>query len=172
MDMSFGKSEDADYNFLLVMGKYRNCIFVVDAFVGRWTFQERLNVIQKFARKWPGIPLHIEGDFIQNAIVKEIKYQLPLVKIHTFTSKGQGMNYKDLYEGQKKAAKKGKIHDALVVPLSDQRVYMVEDLPELEMFKQQLVSFPNCEFFDFIDTLAMGFIILRPSARTSMAIFT
>jgi len=171
MDMSFGQSDTADYNVLLVLGKYRNRIFLVDAAIGRWSFADREKEIKRMEERWPGVPLYIEQDFMQNAVIKELRGKLKGLKIHGFTSKGKGQNYKDLYEGQKKASKKGKIHDSLIVPVSDQRVYIAESLPGRETLINQFRSFPNCDYFDYIDTLSMGNIVLGTTKFHKSAVF-
>ena len=90
------------------------------------------------------------------------------LKIHNFTSKGKGQNYKTIYEGEKDAGKKGKIHDSLGVPWTDGRFYIYEGLPGFDELKFQLLQFPKCEMFDCIDTFAMGTIVLRDFASPAV----
>jgi len=170
MDMSFGESEQSDFNVLLVLAKYKNRYFLMDAWVGRWNFDKRLKIIEKAEEKYPGVPLYIEEDFWQLAIIKDIRSKLPHLTIRGFQSKGKGQDFKSMYEGEKKAAKKGKIHDALAVPWNDRRVYIRKDITGLQMLQEQLSQFPNCTYFDYLDTLAMGVIVLRPKGG-SVALF-
>jgi len=171
MDMSFGVSDQSDFNVLLVLGKYKNRYFVEDAWVGRWDFDQRLKIIEEAEEKFPGVPLYIESDFWQIAIIKDIKKKLPHLIIREFQSKGKGKDHRSLYEGEKKASKKGKIHDSLVVPWGDGRIYVRKGLAELQMLKEQSAQFPRCTYFDYLDTLAMGIIVLRPKGA-SVAVFS
>jgi len=169
MDMAFGQSKKADYNVLLVLGKYKNRYFIIKAWVGRWDFAERLSAIRDSEERFPGIPLYIEADFIQNSIVNDIKKALPHLRILKFQSRGKGKEKKTYYEGSTNAAKKGKIHDAVVVPWGDGRIYVNASISNLRMLKEQSAQFPNCDYFDYLDAVAMGFIVLRPKGSSFAA---
>ncbi len=45
MDMAFGESKTADWNVLLVLGLYRQRLFIIDAWIGHWGTQERFKAI-------------------------------------------------------------------------------------------------------------------------------
>jgi len=168
MDLAFGESERSDFNVLLVMALYRRRFFIIDAWVGKWSAQKRIEVIRKFGEKYPGTPLYIEADMAQIAWVKDIRKRVNTVKIRDFISRGKGRNYQILYEGEEKASKKGKIHDALAVPWSDGNFYISKELPCLSDLELQLKQFPRCDVWDIIDTLAMGVIVLRKSMNSAV----
>lgn len=170
MDMAFGASPKSDYNVLLVLAKYKNRYFLLDGWIGRWDFGGRLKAIQEAEDHYPGVPLYIEADYAQNATVNDIKNKVPHLKINKFMSRGKGRDASIYYEGDQKAKKKGKIHDALVTPWNDGLLYFHKNLEHLDMLKEQTAQFPNCDFFDYVDALAMGILILRPIGG-SVAVF-
>ena len=56
----------------------------------------------------------------------------------------------------------------MVTPINDGQLYIPEKLQAIDELKDELVTFPNCSFYDCIDTLAMGVIILRKFINTSV----
>ena len=168
MDMAFGESKKSALNVLYVMGIYRNRIFIFDGWIGRWGTSERISVIKKAEARYPGVPIYIEDDVSQIATVRDIQKKLKHLKVKNFTSKGKGLNYKVIYEGEKDASKKGKIHDSLGVPWTDGRYYIYEKLPGFDELKFQILQFPKCEMFDQIDAVAMGTIVLRDFSQKSV----
>jgi len=164
MDMAFGLKEESDKNVLLVLTFYRGRFFVVDGWSGRWTIDERISIIKEMEAKYPGTPLYVESDLSQIHIVNDLKKKLNHLKIYEFRSRNHGTNYKNLFEGQEKAAKKGKIYDALAIPWSSSKIYLRTDLPVIEDLELQIKQFPRCESYDSIDALSMGIIVLRQFA--------
>lgn len=161
MDVAYGESDSTDLNCMYVMGMYRKRFFIIDAWIGKWSDNDRFNVIKTMERKYGGIPIYVEADLANIMIFKDLKKKFAHLKIRKFISKGKGQAFQHLYEGSPKAAKKGKIHSALTVPWSDGSFYIPDKLEGLEELQNELVTFPNCAYFDCVDTLAMGTIVLR-----------
>jgi hypothetical protein len=162
MDMAFGQSDQAAYTVLVLVAKMTGRYFVQDIWIGRWNFEQRLEVLRAASAAHPQAALWIESDFSQAHVIQEIKRQLPGLHIRNFTSRGQGQKSQVFFTGPN-AAKLGKIYDALVTVLTGHRLYITKTLPDLEGkhgLKMQFLRFPNLQFFDQIDALAMAIIAL------------
>jgi len=160
-DPSFGQSERAANNALIIMGEYQNRYYIIDAWVGHWSRQTRITAFQECIKKYPGLPIYIEEDFMQAKIVIDLLgYFANQFTFRGYRARGQNTKYRDFFAGEgENAGKKAKIADAFERPW-DGSTYCLPDLPYLDEFEEEVKTFPDCERFDIIDAVAMGFLIL------------
>ena len=164
----------SDYDALGVMAYYEGKFWLHEARIGKWNPAQRESVIRELHELYPNAPLYVESDFGQLSMFDDIKRKIPGLVIRGFESRGKGQKKQMLYEGDKKAAKKGKIHDSLAFPISNRQLYICEKIPLLSDpngLKDQIIGFPNITTFDFIDMLAMGVLILKKKQKKEPLIF-
>ena len=170
MDMAFGRN--GDFNAFLLIGYYLNRYWILKAWIGQdWSLTKRMKIIKEANELYPEARIVIEEDYSQLRTILDIRERNPNLMISTFRSQGKGQKYKDLFDGQKKAAKKGKIMDAMEFPFNNRLIYFERNIPYLkdsaESIKTQLTMFPDCEIFDVIDALAMGILVLREASNVA-----
>lgn len=158
-DLAFGESKFADYNVILVFRYYERRLILVDGRIGRWpTLSEKLLNLDVLQRRYPAYPVYIEEDVSQTATVKDVKHERPQYEIIGWESRGKGKQFQQFYEGDKRAAKKGRIHDSVEPFVNQGRFFMAEDL-ESELFeeiKKEMQEFPACTHFDGLDAIAIA----------------
>ena len=160
MDMAFGESEFADYNAVLLLAKYKLHYFLVDAWIGRWDFNKRLEILHAATQKYPDAQLYIESDFWQSALIKQIRVSLPKTREFKSANLVGENRYRQIYSIYgKKASKLGKIRDGLEYIINNRLLHIAKNLPYFEMIQTQITRFPRLEYMDFLDALAMGVLV-------------
>lgn len=181
MDMALGESAKADDNCLMVLCRFKNRYFVEKLYIGKWSIQKRKEIIKQADREYPGVPIYIESDLWQLSIINDLRKALSKsFKIREFKSREKGQNYQGFYKDlaardksmdSRKVAKMGKIHDALKEPWDAGNIYFYKDAfiykdkrrikNYLDKFRQEIIQFPKCKWWDALDTLAMGVLVLK-----------
>jgi len=162
-DPALGESERASLNVLLAMGKFQARYYVLRSWVGHWNRRERVKVFREAMEMYPAAPFYIEEAFAQARIIRTLLEDggLSTIRLRSVSPKIKSVQYNAFFRGDKYAAKKGRIADALENPWYNNRIYLAKDLDELRELEAEIKSFPNRDRLDFMDALAMGIHVLE-----------
>ncbi|MDP8256758.1 MAG: phage terminase large subunit [Candidatus Alcyoniella australis] len=87
-DPAISQSEQADYSALAVVGRTGQDLYVLEAYKGRWTFDEQLRLLALAAQKWRPLTIGIEDVAYQRALIETCRNNgLPVVAVPRRTDK-------------------------------------------------------------------------------------
>lgn len=154
MDQAFGLSDRADYTVITVMGFYGGRIYFDKIYRGRWTSQQKINMVKQVFKDYPKLAkMGIETGLVQTWAAKQIMESLPSLPLIPVDQRGAGRNY-NLAVGSLREldAKIIRIHDQWSVPLVRGNMYVNAEMEHFDDFEHEFRFLGNSEHDDIMDS--------------------
>jgi predicted phage terminase large subunit-like protein len=138
-DTAFKKGEDNDYSAMTTWGRIGNKIYLIEAWRGKVEFPELKNIFTQFAEKWRPTLVIVEDKASGQSLYQELQreFKFPLLAIRP--------------EGDKIARA-----NACTPYFATKRVYLPKDMPDLDAYIQELITFPNNIHDDWVDSTSQA----------------
>lgn len=176
MDLGFGKSMRADYTALVILGSYENKFYLLETYLKRGASENDLvRMLRQAQKTFPLLrTVYIEEDLQQTDKVHRIKQKAPFMSIQPFLSR-QEQNRIKREDSAKRSDLSGKllrIWAQLEGIIEDNKLYINKNMSNFREFKDEFISFPDCDHYDVLDALGNGTSKLTTKAAVITALST
>lgn len=174
MDLGFGKSSRADYTALVIIGSYENKYYMLETYLKRGASENDLvSMLRKANKTFKNLrTVYIEEDLQQSNKVDRIKHKAPFVSIQPFSSRQEQRKIKkeDSAKRSNLSGKLLRIWAQLEGIIEDNKLYINKNMSHFREFKDEFISFPDCDHYDVLDALGNGISKLGTKAAVIAAL--